>query len=210
MLGLYLGALAFGGVLVGASVIFGGDHGGDGDGGLGATEGDLDLGDGADAGPAHADGGDFVHAQAPSTDWLWLPFLSLRFWSFAAASFGAVGALLSAAGFSDAVAAPVAAVTGVGIGWSASTFFLRLQRDTVSGATSLERFVGEQARVVLAVRAGGVGTIRLQTAAGDVEVPATTRDRADLPAGSKVLVAGFHGRTADVTGLPSLPDSPIR
>ncbi|MCB9663156.1 MAG: hypothetical protein H6732_03515 [Alphaproteobacteria bacterium] len=227
MIGLYLAALAFGSVLVGASVVLGGGHDADGDADLGGDGdlgdadlggdgdlGDADLGD-ADLGDGHGGHGvadDLALAPTDGTpiDWLWLPFLSMRFWSFFAASFGAIGSALSVLGLGEVVTAVVAGSAGTLTGWSAAAVLRRVQSESVSGETSLARFVGEEARVVLTVRPGGTGLVRLHTAAGDVEVPATTRDGKDLSAGTQVLIAGFHGRSADVTGLPSLPEPEVR
>lgn len=201
MLELYLVTFTFGSVLIAASVLLGGS-GED-------LDKDLDLAPDADA---DADGFDIdkdLPALGGTQDLAehagaWLPFLSLRFWTFGAASFGATGLLLELAGTGSMVSAPVAVASGSVIGTVAAWFFQRLKRDRVSGDTSLKRFVGEQATVVLAIRPDRAGTIRIETAAGDLVVPARTRDKHDLASGSAVLIAAFDGRTADVTGLPGV------
>lgn len=218
MLTLYMVALGFGGVLLGTSVLLGGLGGHDVDKDFDLDKdldlsGDLDLDAEVDA-EVDLDGdGDMDHALATNTidghggygvAWLWLPFLSLRFWSFGGVAFGGMGALLTLVGTGSVLTGFVASASGYVFGAIAAWFFKRIKHDLVTADTQLKRFVGEQAQVVLAVRPDKVGTIRIASLSGDVEVPATTRDRHTLEPGSTVLIASFTGRTADVTKLTQL------
>ena len=143
MLPVYLAAAAFGMVLIGASVIFGGkdlDH--DADGGI-EVDKDIDLGH-VHVGDAHVDmdveleaEGDFdadqdladvAHGASKELDLssagdaadllIFNPFLSLRFWTYFAASFGGIGAVLSLLQVSEVVHIPSAIIMGLGIGLS--------------------------------------------------------------------------------------------
>lgn len=225
MLSLYLLTFGFGAVLVGSSVVLGAmgddlDKDFDADGDFDVDH-DVDLdadadvdGDVGHVGGVHVGGMDdhdvtalqetVQQTAADSALWFWLPFLSLRFWSFGAAAFGATGLGLTLASIGDVPTAIVASLMGYVTGLGSSWAFRQLKRDMVTGDTTLKRFVGEQATVVLTIRPGQVGSIRLTSSAGDVEVPATTRDKGELPRGSAVIVAGFTDRVADVTSMPAL------
>ena len=220
MLSAYVFALCFGSVLIAAGAFSGGsdsDHGGDhqGDadhgGHLADAHGadDLDHDHGADA---HDATHDAVHAQAierGSAGGPWLPFLSLRFWTFGAASFGATGALLTAFGVPEPFPAALSFVDGLLIGTLAAWVFRQLPRDRVSGATTFDRFAGLEARVLIPIPEDALGKIRVETAAGFVDLPARTGDHRGLTLGQRVLIASVSGGVADVTGLSS-PSSEAR
>lgn len=203
MLSLYLISLAFGGVLVVSSLVFGGglaDADTSADGLL-----DADLGGDADADAPT----DLVEGQDPTSldkagaDWLWLPIFSLRFWSFGSAAFGATGSTLSSLGVSALLHLPAALLAGLLVGSGAAWLFRAIRVDRVSGDVTLDRFVGSTARVSLPIRPGGLGKIVIDAPSGDVVMMARTHDGATLPPGSIVLVASIREGTADVTRLPS-------
>lgn len=182
MIGLYLAAFLFGAVLVGAALVGFGDK-------------DADAGDHGDHGDHAGHDGKDVAADAH-----WLPFLSLRFWSFGAASFGLTGLLVSLLPVPWLVPLALALIVGLSVGTGTSWLFRRVRTDEVSGETSLARYAGEEARVVVTVRPGSTGRIAVDTSAGRVEIPAKTRDRVLAP-GERVLVASVAGGVADVSPL---------
>jgi len=204
MLALYLATLGFGSTLILASLLLGGHGNDDADHGDHDHDHDHDH-DGAEAeaeAEAHADHGvgDEGH-HVGEIDHVWLPFLSLRFWTFGMATFGLAGTLLTLLSVPQVLAAVVSALVGLGFGTLAAWFFRALRTDAVSGATSLDHVAGEEARVVLAIRPGQPGKIVLQTLAGRVEMLATTRDLEPIQAGSAVIVAQVRGGVADVSRL---------
>ena len=184
MMGVYLAAAAFGVVLVGANVALGGD----------GLDKDLDL---------HTDGDldhgavDLVHGDVGP----FLPWTSLRFWSFFAAAFGVTGGALAMAGMADLFSALVAVPTGVGVGTAAAWVMRQIRADRVSGDVTLERYAGEEGKVVVPVRGGRTGKIRIVTKSGLIELPARTADGHDLGVGDRVLVASVRDGVADVTRL---------
>jgi hypothetical protein len=99
---IYLAALAFGGVLLIASLVGGHGH--------------------ADHDAGHADGHDGDHDHGADADSaahaaLVLPFLSLRFWIFGLTFFGLTGAILHGFGLAGPLAtAIIASVMGLGMG----------------------------------------------------------------------------------------------
>jgi hypothetical protein len=217
LLSLYLAALGFGAVLVGASLVLGGDSDKDADKDFDKDfDKDLDAAAEADAeadadvaeGPASA----LVGAAHASPEDLggfglrtWLPLASVRFWSFGGLSFGLVGTLMSLTVGGGVAVAVFASVVGWLSGVGATAFFRRLRTDMVSGDVSLKRYVGEEAKVVVRIRPGEVGKIAFQTLAGRVELMARTQDAHEIEAGSTVLCAHIErDGTALVTSLPGV------
>ncbi len=220
MLPWYLGALVLGGVLIGASIVLGaGDADLDLDSDLDVdldadvdldVDADLDLDADLDADvdadlDADADAG---HAVGHDLDaGTWLPFLSLRFWTFALMSFGLTGTLSRL--LLD-VALPVelgtSVLVGLGIGWAAAWTFRRLKNTTVSGSTQLTGLQGTEATILLPVGPGKVGKVRALVDGQAVALLARTGDDALLPRREPVLVVDVQDGVAVVTAIRRIAD----
>jgi hypothetical protein len=127
--------------------------------------------------------------------------LSLRFWTFALASFGFLGAGLRVIGVGEPVAGLVAASVGGVLGYVAAAIFWRLSRSEVGVATTLGQLRGTEAEVVLPIRVGAVGKIGLKVSGQYTELPARTNDGADLALRERVLVVSVHEGVATVTSV---------
>lgn len=142
MLPVYLAALAFGLVLIGASLFHGDVH-------------DSDLAD--------HDG----HFGGPASD-----FLSLRFWTYALGAFGMTGAALHFLKSPVPVQLGSAVALGLVVGLAVSRLFRSLRRmgaGTLPDQKSLEGLEGE---VVLALRPERLGKVRVRIGDQDCELPA--------------------------------------
>ncbi|MCK6504547.1 hypothetical protein L6R53_14275 [Myxococcota bacterium] len=217
MLPVYLGCLALGGLLILASLLMGGgDHDADTD-----APGELDADAGIDAEiDAEVEAEVEVEAEAPGLDKdvslkdaaaggaSWLPFLSLRFWTFALATFGGAGALLDLLGFSDLVAAPSALATGLGVGLAVSWAFHRLRHERVTGDVGLRQVTGREGTLLLPVAPDKTGKVRVLIDGQDVDLPARTQDGRRLELREKVLVVSVRDGVAEVTS--AAPERPAR
>lgn len=209
VLPVYLGSLALGGLIIIASIFLGaGDHDADADLDIDA-DGDLDLDADADADldlDADADA-DVDHDLDKDVDvsdvsgGTWLPFLSLRFWTFALATFGGAGTLFELLDFSDLVAAPTAAVTGIGVGWVVSWAFHKLKQERVSGDTGLRSIRGREGRLMLPVGPDKLGKVRVVIDGQTVDLMARTSDGRMLDIRDKVLVVQVDDGVAEVTSI---------
>jgi hypothetical protein len=207
MIGLYVACMLFGIILIGVSLAGGHDGGHasppmidtDGDGVPDAHPGGMDQAFHTAADVAHKAGE--AAAKAGSADPLWLPFLSLRFWSFFAAVFGITGTALWLIGLPDILSALITIPFGVGMGYAVSTLFMKLRTDQVSGETDLKRFVGQEARVMLPILPNDIGKIVIKGSIGRVEMPARTHDGHPIAPGANVLIASVENGVADVTTL---------
>ena len=180
MTGLYLACLVFGVMLVAASAVFGGD------------EGSHET--------PHLGEHDELAYGTP-----WTMALSVRFWTFSAASFGALGILVSMLGAGALATGAVATIGGLGIGATIASLFRWFARAQVSAPVDPRVWVGQEARVILPIRPGEIGKVAIQTAAGREEFPATTGDGVTLDLGVTVLIAHIDHGTANVTALPDRP-----
>ena len=187
---IYLTALAFGGILLVASLLGGHDHAdhhvADHD-----QDQDQDHDHVHDAGPA---------ARAA----LVLPFLSLRFWIFGLAFFGLTGALLHGLGLTSPLAAAVlASVVGLGFGYGAARLFQTLARETVGQLTPDGGHVGREGKLLLPVARGQRGKVRVAAAGVAVDLLAESDDERPLPAGTTVLIVAMRGTVALVERSPA-------
>lgn len=177
MLMVYLIALIVGGVLLALTLVLGGaaDHG--------AGELDHDAGGAAD--------GD--QAGALDAVFAWLPVTSLRFWTFFAAFFGAVGTVLSAwnlAGPAPAAALAVAAGYLSGLLMNRAMRYLsRSDSDSSLGGGDL---VGAGALVLLPVGPGAPGKVRVRLKGRAVDLLAVTDDERPLAAGQHAMVLSMR------------------
>ena len=136
MLPIYIGSLALGGILIVASIVLGDTD----------TDADLDVDAGLDVDPdldigLDGDQDAILILQDPADAivdaGIWLPFFSLRFWTFALASFGASGARLSVLGATGFLAAGVSVCIGGVIGTGAAWIFRQLQLVEPTGTVGL-------------------------------------------------------------------------
>jgi len=127
--------------------------------------------------------------------------VSLRFWTFALASFGFLGAGLHVIGIAEPVAVLVAAPVGAVLGYVAASIFWKLSRSEVGVATTLGQLRGAEADVVLPIRVGGTGKIGLKVSGQYTELLARTNDATDLAMRERVLVVSVHEGVAVVTSV---------
>ena len=177
MLTVYLAALAFGLVLIGASVLQG-----DGDG--------HDSGQGDGHGDGDADHGAFL-----------TNLLSLRFWTYALGAFGMAGTALSLLGVEPALHVPVSVVLGGVVGAGVAALFRSLGRGAATGPASTEAFLGSEGEVVLPLLPDGLGKIRLHVGEQDVELPARTGSD-PIQIRERVVVVRFRDGIAEVEPAP--------
>lgn len=182
MLSLYLIALLVGGFLLALSII----------GGHADSDADFDIDADVDV-DADADGdGDFDHGMGAFDAMVaWLPFASLRFWTFFAAFFGLTGVVLEAGEFTARfVTLGVAIGIGYVCGAGMTTVVRRLRRTRVDSSLGADDFIGESARVILPVAPGTTGKVRLEIKGRVVELLAETEDEVALAAGQICTVYG--------------------
>ncbi len=183
MLAAYLISAIVGGVLVTISIVAGG-HGHD----AGGHGGDLD-----EHGVAHGDA-DAAHGGLLDALSSWLPFGSLRFWTFFVAFFGLTGTAMTVL----ATAGPVAiAVAATAVGYASGILLARtirgLQRSSGDSSVAEADLVGATAQVLLPIAPGRTGKVRLHVKDRSVDLLAETEESPVIAAGEQVLVIAAPG-----------------
>lgn len=194
---LYISSLIVGGLLLGGSILLGGDgH----DGGGGGHDADLD----ADADADH-DAADASHSHGDASGYLTL-FLSLRFWTFFLAFAGLTGLVLQGLGlvgpmFGLALALGMGAFTGYG----AAASLRLLSKTEANSAVSSSDYIGKSARVLVPFGKGTKGKVRVRVRGEAIDMVATAVDDGDFSRREEVLVVEVDGTVARVARAQALP-----
>ncbi len=183
MLIVYILSAIVGGIRVAASALLGGDHD--------AHVGDTDF-DGID-------GHEGIHSD------VYLPILSLRFWTYFAACFGITGLLLT--NFSSAgptTVAIVAAVTGVAAGFATFAVMKRMRDAESDSGVKVEHLIGREGRVLVGVSPGNEGKIRVDVKGELVDLTAFTDEQLPLIPGDRALVVSIENGRANVVSYTAM------
>ncbi len=184
MLALYVMAAVVGGALVLLTLFGHGDHGAD-------AHHEIDAG-----GHVGHDGHD---GEA------WLPFLSVRFWTYFALAFGGCGLLLSNFGSTrEPTTALLALVPGLvtGLGVTYAVRFLRKQE--VDSSVGEQDLLGVLAKVSVPIHDGQLGRVRCSVKGEILEILARAQEPLALEAGTEVAIVEMEGGTAIVVPKESI------
>ena len=175
---LYLGALILGGIVLGASIVFGGDHEGPGEHHVGHPGGET----------------------VGSAESLLITFLTARFWTFFLAFFGLTGLVLGGLSLveSPILTAVLAVVMGFGAGTLATQAIRRLSRKELSSAVQETDYVGRTGSVLVAIAKDAPGKVRLQIKGNTVDMVAMTEDGERFEPKEEVLVISVEGTAVRV------------
>lgn len=187
MLTLYLIALMLGGTLVMATLVLG-DHG---DGDL-ATDLDIDMDVDVDIDvdvDADVDA-DADAVGAPDAVMSWLPYASMRFWTFFLAFFGLTGSVLAGLGLmaNTIAVAVISVVVGYVSGFSVVKALRNLRETSADSSVSETDYLGATGTVMVAISRDQMGKVRLALKGRDVELLARTEDETALDAKQPVMV----------------------
>jgi len=185
----YILSAIVGGILVAASALLGGEH--DSHFGGEAHFGDTDFDD--------IGGHTGVHSD------LYLPFLSLRFWTYFAATFGAVGLLLTfVTSTAEPIVAIVSLVTGLAAGFATHWAMRAINQRESDGGVKEEHLVGKEARVLVGVGPNREGKIRIDVKGELVDMIAFTLDPVLMNPGERALVVSIDAGKANIVSLTAM------
>jgi len=185
---VYLFSLIVGGILLGASILLGGqDTDVDADGDL-DVDGDLD----ADADADHGDVGGFFYS-----------FLSMRFWVFFLAFFGLTGITLD--GLNLVGAWWFSLLLAIGMGTASGLAAVKLIRRLGSGkearVVSNDDYVGKTARVLVPFEGERVGKVRVELRGNTIDLLASGLDGEGYGGADEVLIVEMEGTRARVARM---------
>ncbi|OKH43367.1 hypothetical protein NIES30_25130 [Phormidium tenue NIES-30] len=124
----------------------------------------------------------------------WLPFLSLRFWTFALCFFGLTGLLLNLVqpNLAEWLGALIAVLMGLFCGLVAALVLRSLGRQSVSSLIRSETLIGQLATVEIPFDTNSRGKVSLSMAGSTVSFFAITQEEREFQAGETVLVVGME------------------
>lgn len=190
MFTIYVALLMFGGVLLGASVFLGGnDAAGELDAG-----GDLELGEpSVDSGDGPGEALDLHGADTV----LW-PLRTMRFWTFFAAFCGLTGVTLEFLAIPSQITAVASVALGIAVGGAASWTLRKLGQIKSGEASDGHDYIGKQAQVLVPVRPGQAGKIRVQVRGQTLDMLAISDGSQALTAQDKVMIIEMEGTRARI------------
>lgn len=175
MLIVYAVSALVAGVLVLLS-LFGSDH-----------DSDVDTGD-------HDTAGDF-----------WLPFFSLRFYTYFFAGFGATGLLLHFLTQTNPItSAWISGAVGLISGLGVSILIRILKVTETSGSANERDVLGKEGKVMVAIRGSNPGQIRCTVRGDIIDFTAFTEEPGAIEAGETVLVVAMENGKAQVVRHSSI------
>lgn len=130
---------------------------------------------------------------------LWLPILSLRFWTYFAAAFGITGLILEvleiSAGMTGLIWALIAgSITGLTVAW----FMRALSVSEHHSGSSQKDLIGVEGEVTLDIHKNGVGKIRCKVKDHIIDLMAVSREGTPIKTGEKVVIIGINNSQAEV------------
>lgn len=188
----YIVCLIVGGVLVLLSALTGhGDH---------EIAGGHDLGGGHDM---HL-GQEGDPAQAGD---IWLPFLSLRFWTYGITGFGLAGTLLmllAKQGSSESL--PWSIGTGLVAGFLVALLTRLATKGEADSSTKTADMLGHTGTAIVPIRADLPGKVRLIVKGDLIEMLALSHDGETIPADTEVVILTVENDRARVVAKSTLMD----
>jgi membrane protein implicated in regulation of membrane protease activity len=178
-----------------------GAHDADGEAGE-AGEAELEAGDhGGDHADHHVGGGkDLTHVEAEAG--FFGLFLSTRFWIFASLAFGMSGSLIHYFGLAGPVTTFLVAFgAGLVSGLFTVLLFQAVKRSSTSTTVHTTDAVGQVGRVLVSVRQGGMGKVRVELRGQSVDMLAVTEE-GEIKRGEMILIEDVDGHTVRVSRRP--------
>ncbi len=165
--------------------IFGSSHHGDAGGHGGDISHDADVSHDAGHGGEMVSGFD------------WLAFFSFRFWVFFAAAFGLMGTALTLTGqLAEPFRLLLSLGMGLAVGAPVNWAMRRLMHITT--ASNVSGLIGSEAQVLVSMKEGQIGKIRVQLQDNEIETPAMADHGEAIERGEEVIVVGLEGGSARV------------
>lgn len=152
---------------------------------------------GGDLGGHDADHGNDSHEHGDGAS-LWLPFLSLRFWTYLIGTFGLMGLVLTLSKASpEPMTSIISGVSGLVMGTFAAGIVRYLSKNENSANVSDEDFMGALGKVTVGISALP-GKVRTSVKGDVIDVIALGENGEQFAQGEEVMIVGFEGQTAKV------------
>ncbi|HRK20504.1 MAG TPA: NfeD family protein [Fimbriimonadaceae bacterium] len=203
MLTLYIFCAVIGGGLILLSAFGRGDHehGADADHYISVHDVAHDF----DHGGLEADHGAEGSDHGPGHDGPFIPFFSLRFWTYFIGIFGGTGLLLSLLTQTPEPATGLwSAGTGMLSGLVAASLVRWISRHEADSTARDSDMLGLRAKVTVPIREQQLGRIRTTVKGELLDILATAEEKSDLIEGTEVVIVGMDNGRASVMPLDTL------
>lgn len=200
MLAAYIVAAIVGGGMIvfsalaglGAHADVGGDLGHDVGGGHGSVD------HGAAGGHDVSHDAEHGHDTDHGTGALWLPFFSIRFWTYAVGTFGLIGSVLSLTRVSiEPITLAISATAGLLMGTLAAWIVRYLNKAEYSSTATEDDFLGALAQVTVPI--GELpGKVRTSVRGDIIDFVALSDPGEQFAPGEEVMIVGIEGDKARV------------
>jgi len=202
MLDLYWGTFLFGGVLILSSIVMGG---GDGDAEFDkdvSFDKDLSLDKDVDLSIEGIEGG-----SADFDSMGWLPFLSLRFWTFFTGLFGLNGIIMTTLGSGETTTLIASGVMSLGLSYPIAYLFQYLKRNELTSNTQTHTYEQEIGTALLPMKAHGNGKVRVSMGGELVDLIAQNPTSETIEQGQEVLIVQVEDGVAMVSPIQKITNS---
>jgi len=163
-------------------------------GGLGDHDFGADHSAEIDHSADHSFDADHAHEVAASASEVWLPFLSLRFWTYLLGGFGGFGVLLTLLGAGQEPTRLIASsIVGLIVGVGAASIFRWMNRNQLNNSVSDGDFVGRTAKVLVAPIEGNPAKVRVEVKGDIIDMHALPLEGHLISLGDEVIVVSVDG-----------------
>ena len=202
MLEVYWGTFLFGGILILSSIVMGG---GDGDADMDkdvSFDKDLSLDKDLDLSIEGIEGGgsDFDSMG-------WLPFLSLRFWTFFTMLFGLSGIIMTTLESGATVTLVSSGAMGLGLSYPIAYLFQYLKKNELTTSTQSHSYEQEIGTALLPMKSNGKGKVRVAMNGELVDLIATNPTDQTIEQGQEVLIVEIEDGVALVSPIQKLTNT---
>lgn len=154
----------------------------------------------------HDVGGE-LHHDADHGDGPWIPFFSLRFYTYFFASFGLAGLLLTFITKTDpTLTAWLSGGLGLTTGLIASFVIRILKGSETSGAANEKDMIGKEGEVLVPIRGASPGRIRCSVRGDIIDFLAVSESERALEPGETVIVVSMDNGRAQVVSSEGIFD----
>ncbi|MBL8068674.1 MAG: hypothetical protein JNM28_09515 [Armatimonadetes bacterium] len=161
-----------------------------------------------DASPEAPHGIDHDHGLDHGGSDFWLPFFSLRFWTYLLGGFGGFGILLTVIGLNQEPLRVVASsCVGLVSGLGAAIAMRYFQTHRMDSSISEKDYLGASARVTVAPSPGSPGKVRLVVKDETIDMLALPLEGQAIAAGDQVVVVSVDGTVVTVANADQYMDS---
>lgn len=129
----------------------------------------------------------------------WIPFFSLRFWTYFAATFGLIGLILTLLRLADPITTFVLSISvGFGMGLLVAYLMRVLKNASTTSSAGVQDLLGKEAKMLVGVKTSQLGKVRFEVKGEIIDMIAVTEDGSEIESGEEVLIVGIEGNQARV------------